>query len=335
LSQLIEGLRRYRERAGHELLAKTVLEMSMRMSALGALTLAYTLVGSAREAIENISDRTRGLLLAEQARVTRLLGQLDDAEAMYAMVRGIAERSGDRELEARSALGAGVVAQRRGNYPKARECFERGLACAAAEGQRDLEAIAHQGLTITALAKQDYDLALQHGWETLRRVTGNPGRESEALVNLANASMEAGYPRAALHALLKCLRYAREHRVILPALANATLAAARCGEVGMLEMLGSRLERAMVESKLPYENAYAAYDLARAYEAVGQNVRALTLRTRAKAIAQERDFFELIHCLEADELTRRTEPAVEPRELEEASQYVVRELETMECELLV
>ena len=335
LRQLIEGLSRFNERSGQEMIAKVVLEMSARMGALGALTLAYTLVGSAREAVHRVSERNRGLLLAEQARITRLLGNLDDAEGMYAMVRGMAERSGDLELEARSALGTGVVAQRRGNYPRARECFEHGLLCATRQGNRDLEAIAHQGLTITAMIADDYDGALRHGWETLNRVAGNPAREAEALVNLANASMAAGYPRAALHALLRCLKHSSEHRVVVPALGNAALAAARCGESGMLEILSARLERTMAESELPYENAYASYDLARALEAGGQWLRAERHRTLARAIAEERRFFELLHCLEADELTRRSVPTVQRRELDAATQFVVRELETMECELLV
>ena len=85
LRQLVEGLNRFNERSGQEMIAKVVLEMSARMGALGALTLAYTLVGSAREAVHRVSERNRGLLLAEQARITRLLGNLDDAEGMYAM----------------------------------------------------------------------------------------------------------------------------------------------------------------------------------------------------------------------------------------------------------
>lgn len=335
LRQLIEGLNGFSERSGQELIAKVVLEMSARMGALGALTLAYTLVGSAREAVHRVSERNRGLLLAEQARITRLLGNLDDAEGMYAMVRGMAERSGDLELEARSALGAGVVAQHRGNYPRARECFEHGLACATREGNTSLEAIAHQGLTITAMIADDIDGALRHGWETLSRVAGNTAREAEALVNLANTSMAAGYPRAALHALLRCIKHSSEHRVVVPALGNAALAAARCGESGMLEILGARLERTIASSELPYENAYAAYDLAKALETAGQALRAERYRTLARSISEERGFFELLHCLEADELTRRAVPPVQRRELEETTRSVVRELETMECELLV
>jgi tetratricopeptide (TPR) repeat protein len=335
LGRLIEALQKYGERSGQEMLARAVLDMSARMSALGALTLAYTLVGSTREAVRGGTTRMTGLLLAEQARITRLLGQLDEAEGMYAAVRGLAERSGDLELEARSSLGSGVVAQRRGNYPKARECFERGLSAATRLGHRNLEAIAHQGLTITALGAQDYDGALRHGWETLNRVAGDSAREAEAFVNLANASMAAGYPRAALHALLRSLHHSKEHRVVVTALGNAALAAAQCGEVGMVEMLGARLERTMAESELPYENAYASYDYSKALDMIGQSVRADSFRDRVRAIAQERNFFELLHCLETDEPTRRTVPPLQRCELEETTQSVVRELETMECELLV
>ncbi|MGH7710394.1 MAG: tetratricopeptide repeat protein, partial [Gemmatimonadaceae bacterium] len=329
LARLIEGLQRYGERAGQEILAKVVLDMSTRMSSLGALTLAATLVGHAREGVREASEGTRGLLLVEQARLTRLLGNLDESEMLYAQLHAIGERAHDDVLLARAAIGRGVIARVRGNYPKARTLFLEGLDLSERAGSAELQRFAHQGVFVVAAVAEEWEEALRHGWLALVLGSGNPEHEAEALINLAHVSLGAGYPRAALHATLKALPNASDLRMQLPALGTAVVAAARCDERSILDHLAARLENALSGSSLPFEGAQALLSLARAFDEVGLRSRADAARERALRIAEEHEFHELVHKAQTDELTR-TGVAVETRELDQQTREVVSNLETLE-----
>ncbi len=333
LQKLIDGLQRYADRAGQETIAKVVIDLSGRMTGAGALTLAYTMVGSAREALHDASARSRGLLLAEQGRIARLLGNLDDAEQLYAQVHGIGERTGDQLLLGRAAIGRGNTSRLRGNYPKAREFFNDALSISEAAGIAEIQRLAHQGLTIILGEARDYDGALYHGWLTFVQANGRQKDESEALVNLANISVLAGQPRAALHAILKSIPNLADGRILLPALGIGALAAARCGEVSMVEPLTEKMERAVAESSLPYENANALLTLSQAFAELGRDNRAFMTRERARAIAEEHGFHELAHAAEQNEITRH--PVEAPREWSDSTREVLANLEGLECALLL
>jgi len=333
LQKMIEGLHRYAERAGQEQIAKAVIDMSGRITASGALMLAYTMVGSAREAVRDASARSGGLLLAEQGRIARLLGNLDDAEQLYAQVHGIGERTDDQLLLGRAAIGRGNTSRLRGNYPKAREFFTEALAISEAASIAEIQRLAHQGLTIILGEARDYDGALFHGWLTFVQAGGRQKEESEALINLANISVLAGQPKAALHAILKSIPNIADGRILLPALGIGALAAARCGEVSMIEPLTEKLERAVSESTLPYENANALLTLSQAFAELGRENRAFTTRERAKAIAEEHGFHELAHVADQNELTRH--PVEAPREWSDSTREVLANLEGLECALVL
>ncbi|MEW5918282.1 MAG: tetratricopeptide repeat protein [Gemmatimonadota bacterium] len=331
---MIDGLKKYGERAGQEGIGKAVLDMSTRIAALGALTLAHTIVGNARQAVPGASTRTLGLLLAEQARVLRLLGNLDDADALYGQLHAIGERSLDDVLLARAAIGRGGVARHRGNYPKSRAFYSDALALAERAGTADLQRLAHQGLTVAAATTEDWDEALRHGWLTLVLSAGNLANEAEALNNLAHISLGAGQPRAAMHAVLKALPNLVEDRTQLPALGTALLAAGYCDDRSMVEHLATRLEAAVAKTKLPYEASYSLLSLAEAMDQVGMAIRAETVRERALEIALTHSFHELVHRAESAKLTRRvTNEATS--ELEADSLHVVKNLEALEYELVV
>lgn len=334
LSKLVDGLRRYADRAGQDALAKAVIGMSARITAAGALTLAYTMVGNAREAVLHLSERSRGLLLAEQARVARLLGQLDDAESLYGQLHGMGERSHDELLLARAAIGRGVVARVRGNYPKARAFFVDALALSERVGSAELQRLAHQGLTVAAAVAEEWDEALRHGWLTHVLGAGNAEQECEALINLAHISLGAGQARAALHAALRALPDARDDRTRLPALGTAVVAAARCSERSLLEAIATTVENTVQVSSLPYESARALLSLSQSFDQVGMATRADNVRARARAIAEAHEFHELMHVAESDEVTRRA-TALAASDLDEQSLEVVRNLESLEFELVV
>lgn len=333
LARVIDGFRGYRARAGQEVLAQTVLDMSTQMSALGALTLAYTLVGNTREAVQLLSERSRGLLLAEQARLSRLLGHLDQSEVLYGQLHGIAERSCDEFLLARAAIGRGVIARVRGNYPTARVFFGEALALSERAGSAELQRLAHQGLFVVAAMGEAWEEALRHGWLALVLGAPNQQHEAEALINLAHVSLGAGFPRAALHAVLKAMPNAREQRMLLPALGTAVMAAARCNERVLLDSLSARMESAVATSSLPFEGADALLSLSRAYGELGLATRADSIRCRARAIAEEHGFHELV--LKAEETVGVRAAAAEPRDLDEKTREVVSSLETLEYEFVL
>ncbi len=334
LARLIEALQKYGERAGQELLAKTALDMSAQMSALGALTLAHTMVGHARQAALHIPERTRGLMISEQARLMRLLGNLDESVALYAQVHAMGERARDEVLLARAAIGRGVIARVRGNYPSAHSFFTDALNRSEKAGSAELQRLAHQGLFVVAAMCESWDDALRHGWLTLVLGAGNPAHEAEALINLAHVSWGAGFPRAALHAVLKAMSSTTDQRMLLPALGTAVLAAARCDERAMLECLAERMERTVEASNLPFEEADALISLSLAFAQLGLTSRAESARCRAREIAEERGFHELVHKAERTELTR---PVIltETRELSKNTREVVAKLETLEYELML
>ena len=334
LQKLIEGLHRYADRAGQETIAKAVIDLSGRVTAAGALTLAYTMLGHAREAVVQVSQRSRGLLLAEQARIARLLGQLDDAEGLYGQLHGMGERSQDELLLARAAIGRGVVARVRGNYPKSKAFFVEALTLSERVGSSELQRLAHQGLTVVAAVSEEWDEALRHGWLTLVLGAGNPEQESEALGNLAHISLGAGYPRAALHAILKAIPSYRDDRMLLPALGTAVVAAGRCDERSLLDHLTVKLDEHVANSNLPYEGARALLSLAQAFDEMGLPGRADSARSRARGMAEEHEFHELIHVAERDELARR-EVVTDARELDQQTLEVVTSLESLEYELVL
>jgi len=334
LASLIAGLQRFSERSGQELLAKTVLEMSARMSALGALTLAHTMVGHARHAALQVPERTRGLMIAEQARLMRLLGNLDESAALYAQVHGMGERARDEVLLARASIGRGVIARVRGNYPSAHAFFTDALNRSEKAGSAELQRLAHQGLFVVAAMGESWDDALRHGWLTLVLGAGNPAHEAEALINLAHVSLGAGFPRAALHAVLKAMSSTTDQRMLLPALGTAVMAAARCGERSVLDCLADRMERTVDGSNLPFEGADALISLSRAYAELGLGARAESIGSHARAIAEAHGFHELVHKSEETKLTR---PVImtEAREIDEKTREVVSKLETLEYELVL
>ncbi|MGQ0537482.1 MAG: tetratricopeptide repeat protein, partial [Gemmatimonadaceae bacterium] len=329
LDRLVAGLKRYSVRSGQEQIASVVLDMSGRMVTLGALTLAFATVGSTREAVRAVSARTSGLMLAEQGRIQRLLGNLDEAEALYGQVRAMAERTPDALLRGRAAIGRGVIARVRGNYPKAREFFSEALEVGEAAGIAEVQRLAHHGLMIAAATGGDFDDALRHGWLAFVNAAGSPKDEGEALQNLAQVSLDAGYPRAALQSILKAMPNDDNLRVLLPGLATAAVAAGRCGELALLDTITARVERLVAASKLPFENASALISVARAQSEVGHRAPAQALRARAKAILAERNYHELEHRIESDELTASV--TVQPRNLDRDAREVVRSLEQLEA----
>ena len=331
LQLIIEGLEALDDRAGADALARGIRGMSSRMAEAGALSSAYSSLAYAREVANSASDREQGLLAADQAYVARALGDLDAAETLYQQAATVGERACDFSLLARVCIGRGVVNRVRGNYPRARIFFERALELAESAKAQDLVLLAHQGLTICLAIAKDFDLALQHAWSTYELSRSEGGmKEVEALGNLAQLCLDAGYPRAALQGFAAVLDRTDTLRICLSMLGGAAVAASRCAERSVLNRVASEAERRIMHSALPYENAQALYHLAMAFATVGETSRSEEYQSRTRRLAKARGFFELLHALESGELTRTSASEIETRELSVPSRSVVESVERLD-----
>ena len=330
LHLVVDGFATLIERHGAELLARGVRGMAMGMVELGALSTAYTTVAHTREVAVCASDRERGLLAATQAYIARLLGDLETAEELYGATEEIGRQSVDFAVLARASIGRGVIARVRGNYPRSRIFFERALELAETARADDLVLMSHQGLTICFAINKDFDRALQHAWATFELSQGDATRESEALTNLAQLSLDSGFPKAALRGFAAALGRTTSLRVVLSTLGGAALAAAHAGETTVLTRISDETDRRILQSALPYENAQALYHLATAFAVAGVADRSDAYLARARRLAKARGFFELLHKTERTQLARAAAKAAPAIELSAGSQQVVTSLSAVD-----
>lgn len=331
LKMIIAGLSAIETRVGADSVSRACRGFAARMAESGALSVAFSVLGFARTVAADASDRERGLLVADQARIARQLGELDSADELYRVASAIGERSSDSELLARASLGRGVIARVRGNYPRSRTFFQHGLNLAVGAHSRELEFFAHQGLTIVTCVTGDADASIHHGWDAFRLAVGDVIREAESLVNLSQLCLEYGYARAALRGFVSALARTNLLRIRLAALGGAALAAGRLEEHALMGRIAREIAETTEGSALPYENAQALYHLSAGHLALGDEVSAERVRQEVQVIARARGYHELLHHVERDELARATRMA-DQRELASASKTVVSTLEAFEPE---
>lgn len=330
LRLVVVGLSGVRDRRGADALAEGIRGMATRMVEAGALSMAYTTVDLTRRVGDHASDRERGLLAAHQAMVARLLGDLEAAEQLYRAAEQVGERSGDFVILARAFIGRGVVDRVRGNYPRSRIFFERGLELSESVQAMDLVRQAHQGLTICHAIAKNFDRALQHGWTTYRLSEGTPDHEVEALSNLAQLSLDAGYPAASLRGFAAVLGRTQSARVSLGALGGIAIAAAHTGDVSVLGRAAAEVETRVTTSALPYENAQALYHLATAYAIVGDVLRSEEFRARARKLAKARGFFEIVHNTDSEAVAKAAAPLRGSASLSSSSQGVLTSMSDLD-----
>jgi hypothetical protein len=304
--------------------------LARQMGEAGALWLAFSTLGHVRLAASAARARDVGLAMADQAWVARTLGDLDSAEELYDQVTAAGVRAGEVELVARSLLGKGVTARVRGNYPKARTWLREGLEQAEAAGLSDLAAIGHQGLLIAAGTAGDLDTALVHGWAAYELLSADPDRQAEVLINVAQASLDAGQAIAARSGFLASMSRSESPRFRLACLGGAAVASATVGDSATLISLACKAEESLSPSAFPFETAGVLKSLYRAFDLVGDATRAEDYRLRARALARRNGFFEIVLATEAREAVKAARSAVPV--LSQESWSVIHSLETMESE---
>lgn len=300
--------------------------MARRMADSGALSMAYTTASLARRIADDASERERGLLAADQGLIARLLGDLDAAEELYRIAQSIGDRASDMTVLSRAYIGRGVVDRVRGNYPRSRIYFERALELADTVQDGELRRLAHQGLTICHAVARNFDRALPHGWATLQLADGDSAREAEALANLAQLCLDAGFPSAALRGYAAILGRTLSPRMALGALGGAAIAAAQAGEPAVLTRAAAEINARVGVSGLPYESAQALYQLAMAFSIAGDNGNRDEYLARSRKLAKARGFFELLHKTDPASVEKAAQARAGTASLTPASHTVVASL---------
>jgi tetratricopeptide (TPR) repeat protein len=329
LHLVVEGFSNLLTRAGSDVLIKGVRGMANRMAESGALSMAYTSVTLTRRVAADASDREQGLLTADQGMFARLLGDLDTAEELYKGAESLGLKASDMTLLSRAYIGRGVIDRVRGNYPRSRIFFERSLELADTVHDRELKRLAHQGLTICHGVAENFDRALPHGWETFQLADGNPLREADALLNLAQLCLNAGFPAAALRSYAAILSKPLSSHRMLAGLGGAAMAAAQAGDAVVLARAATEITQRVRGSGLPYENAQALYQLGMAYAAIGDDRRREEYVGRARKLAKARGFFELLHNTEPAQIEKAAHPRAASN-LTRSSQDVVASISELD-----
>jgi tetratricopeptide (TPR) repeat protein len=265
----------------------------------GAMGLAREMLTDLVDIATHAKPLERGLVLLQLGRIARTLGDLDGAQDLLESAGDLGRTHGIRELEAREALGLGVIARTKGNYPAARAFFERGLSGALQVGLLDVQGMCHQGLMIVCAEGDDFDSAIRHAWHLVSSARTQGAREAEALATLAQLCAKAGYDAAALGAFMAALARTDAPRIRLPILAGIAASAGRlrnATRVGEAE----RAITAEANDAYPFETSGAWLAVARARRALGDVPSGDAAAEKAAVIAHAYKFYEITHRLEQE-----------------------------------
>jgi tetratricopeptide (TPR) repeat protein len=308
-----------------------VLRWVARVERAGALYVAYSALAALREMVPERNRRAHGLILAQQGRIAREVGDVATAADHYAHAERAGHECDAAEVTVRAVLGLGVLAVIRGNYPEARAHFRRALGAAKTHGLQVHASAAHHGLLRAALAAGNLEAALLHGWDAFRNAGGDRHRQADMLVNLGEVCLLVSRPAAALRAYRTALRLTSLPSIRLGALGGAVIAAARLGDRGALDELSHETEQTFSHVAEGYEHAVTMVELAEAFAILGDAPRRDVYRTRALQLAEERGFYEVVH--RAETITRgapTTKEARRPPTLSDGAVGVLRAIESLD-----
>jgi tetratricopeptide (TPR) repeat protein len=326
LASLQDALRAMSTGGSPDPLLASARSFASDVESAGALLLARSILASALRLSVEAGPREHGLTFAQLGRIARTLGDFSGAEDHYSSAGALGRRFEIPELEAREYIGRAVIALRKGNYPRGRELFRKALACAEPANLTELSQAAHNGLQIAAAKAGDFDSALEHGWKAFVGGQNGPDRGAELLASLAEICLLAGYPQAALHGFLASLSRMTLPRMRLPTLGSAVVAAAR-SEPSLVETIARAIETE-AHAAFPYETGQALVGLASAYALTGNESLLRDCLTRARKIARQGGFFELMYSVEQIEVGTTVKPP-QPKKLSELSTGVVRSIEDL------
>ena len=306
----------------------------------GALWLAYAMLATLERAGDVLSPLDEGRLLAQRARVARKADSSEVAITLYRRVDALGRRANAPELNARAAIGFGVLAEQRGNLPSSARHFDKAARIAARVGDAELRRVAQHGRMVIAAKRGAFADALAYGWDAFAAAAGNREQEADMLLNLAQIALDTGHPAPALHGFSAALARRPSTRLLLPALGGAARAAAALNRMDVVLWCSARLDEITHDGSFAYPIASALLDLALATATVQPELAERHLR-RARQLTEEFHFHELEHhlALLQTRLEDRAEPAVAvglPSTQSVGSQgdEILRQIEQLEGELL-
>jgi tetratricopeptide (TPR) repeat protein len=261
----------------------------------GAIEVSDAILAAYIAAAVAMSPVESARIEAVRARLGWKRGDLDVAVERYRRVAQVARRIDSDELRSRAWNGRAIVARLRGNYPESRRCGRRAVALAEGAGLNRLASAAHQVLMVAEAVANAFDLAVHHGWQAYLRAEKDTALEAAALGNIGQLFLDAGHPETALSAFLAVLAREPADRIRVPALGGLAIAAARVGRPDIIDRVTAEFTTGTASNAAPYDVATAVLDLSRAHRTLHNTVSAERFRTRAREIALQFGYHEIVH----------------------------------------
>jgi tetratricopeptide (TPR) repeat protein len=253
------------------------------MERIGALNLAYTTVTHARIAVIKGPPDVRGLAAFQQARVLRQLGYHEEASDTYEAARLDGAKANDAELTSRALLGEASLFVQQGNVARALKTVTKAFALLPTDSPYIVDA--HLTMMEAQAAQGAFGAAFEHGWRGYDAAAHDAERRASVLSDLATLAFRLGHLRAARRGFIAVLGLAEAERIVLPSLAGLAMLDALTKDVEELRVVAHRIELRAAMSVQPYEVARALFELAQAWEQVGQPEPAEQCLTRARDLA--------------------------------------------------
>ena len=270
----------------------------------GAYGLAFATLNSLLNAFGNsVTPRARGNVLAQLGRAVRQLGVLDLAQEYYEEAVNLGYEHEMLDVLARALLGLGALGLVRGNYPIARQQFERALVNADSSKDPELIRSAHHGLMNCSISCGDLDSALVHGWNVLRLCIA-PDSRAEALVNMAEVCRLTGEHDAAMRVYAVAIEWTSQAKVRAHAIGGALQCAVAAHRPADISRYLRALDEVLPDVSDTYTRASVSLERSNALHYLGETVAATEQLDEAMALAVANSYHELVHHAEQVARTR-------------------------------
>ena len=261
----------------------------------GAYGLAFATLNSLLNAFGNsVTPRARGNVLAQLGRAVRQLGVPDLAQEYYEDAMHLGYEHETLDVVARALLGLGALGLIRGNYPKAREQFERALV--NADGAKDSELIrsAHHGLMSCSISCGDLDSALVHGWNVLRLCIA-PDSRAEALMNMAEICRLSGEHDAAIRVYSVAMEWTSQPHVRVHAMSGALQSAVASARLSVAWRYVAELDKLLPTIHDLFTRASVGVEVADSLHRLGDELAAKVRLDDSRTLAASSLFHEVVH----------------------------------------
>ena len=279
--------------------------LAERVEDAGSLNLATSLL-EGLGAVLPADSTNAGRVLAQRARVSWKMGNVDLALARYQTLRRKARHAESNELLIRAWAGYGAIAQLRGNYPNVRHWAGRIVDRAERCRYNRLASLGHHGLMVAYAVAREFSEAISHGWSSYRGRDGDRSGQIEMLANIGRLFFDAGDYAVARSALVKVLAAKPGLRVGASALGGFALVSAAIGDRTAVRWAASEASSLMDQPSSRYNTASALLDCANALDAMGESPYGSVLRARGSTIAQYAGYHELVHRAQSAPMGRPT-----------------------------